>query len=142
MNNWQRLLKKGNEHYYQENWQQAENYYKAAESLLDKAWCQDTENIEILMAWIGTHHNLAALFEKQGAHQTSLSFLVMPYKRLLSLFAEHHASNKIKVAAIEALKITLEPIELFKKKYPICKTCMEKLLSEERPSTTYNTVLH
>ena len=128
MQYWQELLTKGNQYFHQKNWTEAENYYREAESLLDTQWDNDRNNEGILMAWICSTHNLATLYEKQNEHTVALQYLLIAHKRVFNLAQIGQSNEVLRLIAMKSLKITLTPIILFKKKYPICQDCMMALM--------------
>ena len=125
---WQNLLTKGNEHYHDKNWYDAEIYYREAEDILNRAWMYDRENDSLLMAWVCSAHNLAALYEVQNEHVVAMQYLLLAHNRILNLTKIEEPNNDIKFLAMKILKITLAPIITFKTKYPICEDCMEALM--------------
>jgi len=139
---WQRLLTHGNECYEQQNWLQAEYYYKEAESQLDYLWSCDVTNVNLLMAWIASLHNLATLFEQQGNNQAGLHHLLIPHQRMLNLTQSEEASEDIKAIAINALKFTFTPILMYTKRHPICKNCEQTIKDFEKNLSGYEAVVH
>ncbi|NQZ20737.1 MAG: hypothetical protein HRT53_01675 [Colwellia sp.] len=127
MRQWQRLLSDGNECFDNEKWLQAEYFYKEAVSYLDILWAADISNIELLMAWIGSCHNLAVLYEKQGNPQISLEYLLIPHNRMLALSKSGEHCDDMQLIALKALKLTFIPVLLFSQKYSICKDCHQAL---------------
>ena len=127
MRQWQRLLSDGNECFDNEKWLQAEYFYKEAASYLDILWAADISNIELLMAWIGSCHNLAVLYEKQGNPQVSLEYLLIPHRRMLTLSKSGEHCEDMQLIALKALNLTFMPVLLFSKKYSICKDCQQAL---------------
>jgi hypothetical protein len=128
MQHWQHLLIKGNDFYHKKHWIEAEEHYREAEEVLNTSWNLDRNDEGLLMAWICATHNLAALYERQNEHAVSLQYLLLAHKRVLKLAQIGQPDNVLKLIAIKALKITLTPIILFKKKHPICEDCMTALM--------------
>ncbi len=124
---WQRLLNDGNNCFDDKNWLQAEYFYKEAASYLDLLWSADSQNVELLTAWVSASHNLAALYELQGNSQISLHYLLIPHHRMLALSQSTEHSDDMRLIAMKALKITLVPIFLFSQKYSVCKDCQKAL---------------
>lgn len=139
---WQRLLTYGNECYKKQNWLQAEYYYKEAESHLDYLWSADTKNVNLLMAWISSLHNLATLFEQQGNNQASLQHLLIPHHRMLNLSKSIEAPEDVKVIAISALKLTFTPILMYTKRHPICKECKQTIKAFEDRLNSNQAIVH
>ncbi len=127
MRQWQRLLSDGNECFDNEKWRQAEYFYKEAASYLDILWAADISNVELLMAWIGSCHNLAVLHEKQGNPRVSLEYLLIPHHRMLTLSKSVEHCEDMQLIALKALKLTFMPVLLFSKKYSVCKDCQQTL---------------
>lgn len=130
MQKWKILLIHGNSFFEQKNWLEAESYYEKAEQLLDKAWQSDTSDMNVLMAWICATHNLAEVNEIKGQHIVSLQYLIRSHKRALKLAKAEYLTSKLKNLALKALKITLDPILSFRKKHPICPTCINTMMGE------------
>ncbi|WP_426358167.1 hypothetical protein ACPUVO_17265 [Pseudocolwellia sp. HL-MZ19] len=122
---WQRLLTFGNQCYHNQNWQQAEYYYKEAESHLEYLWSLDETNSNLLMAWITALHNLAYLCESVGDGHAGLQYLLIPHYRLLSLTKELGTSEDLKLIAINALSLTYTPIVAYTQRNPICEDCQQ-----------------
>ncbi|MDO7086650.1 hypothetical protein WNY51_07530 [Pseudocolwellia sp. AS88] len=122
---WQRLLTFGNQCYNNQDWQQAEYYYKEAESHLEFLWSLDETNSNLLMAWITALHNLAYLCESTGDSQLGLQYLLIPHYKLLSLTKDLGTSEDLKVIAINALSLTFTPIMAYTKRNPICEECQK-----------------
>ncbi|MBA6265049.1 MAG: hypothetical protein V7780_07505 [Colwellia sp.] len=127
MRQWQRLLSDGNEFFDNKKWVQAEYCYKEAASYLDNLWAVDAMNIELLMAWIGTCHNLAVLYETRGNPQVSLEYLLIPHHRMLALSQNSQQCDDMQLIALKALQLTFMPVLLFSRKYSICKECQKGL---------------
>jgi len=139
---WQRLLNFGNECYKEENWLQAEYYYKEAEYHLDYLWSSDTSNSHLLMAWITSLHNLASLSETKGDRHLGLQYLLIPHNRMLNLTKNENAPEDIKLIAINALKLTFTPILSFTKRNPICEGCAEAVNQFKENLESYKRVEH
>ncbi len=139
---WQRLLTHGNECYEQQNWLQAEYYYKEAEYQLDYLWSSDTSNVNLLMAWISSLHNLATLYEQQGNSQAGLQHLLIPHNRMLSLSQSSEAPESVIAIAINALKLTFPPILMYTKRHPICEDCQQSIKEFEMNLQSNQEVVH
>lgn len=124
---WQSLLNEGNECFHDRRWLQAELYYKEAYDVLAmkshrQPYCSDT-----LMAWICTCHNLSSLFEAQGDIDMALRYLLAPHERLKNTAESKGDDEDLKLIALKALNITLSPLLVFAKKYPMCDSCQKQL---------------
>lgn len=139
---WQRLLNYGNECYKKENWLQAEYYYKEAESELDFLWSADPTNVNLLMAWVASLHNLATLFEQQGDNAVGLQHLLIPHHRLLNISQNDKTSENVKAIVINALKLTFTPILLYTKRHPICESCQEAIDEFELNISSDSEIIH
>lgn len=124
---WQGLLAKGNKNYYQQQWQQAEAYYKQAYELLASNHMSEPSCTETLVAWIGTCHNLSALFEAQAHHSAALRFLTLPHEYVQSLVSNKEVQDSVRFNAINSLHITLQPLLMYAKSHPICDDCQQAL---------------
>lgn len=142
MYQWQRLLHDGNECFDQNNWLQAEYYYKEAASYLDLLWSADIKNVELLMAWICVSHNLATLFEVQGDTKISLQYLLIPHQRMVELSQISQPCEDLRDIAFNALKTTFMPILLFTKKYPTCTNCQESLREFQTKIESSQAIIH
>ena len=142
MYQWQDLLRYGKACFDNKDWLQAEYYFKQAESDLDQLWSQNSKNIELLMAWICSSHNLATLFEEQGNIEVSLQYLLLPHQRLLMLSENQQCCEDVQLIAIWALKLTLPPLITFAEKYPMCQECQRKFTSLEQRLAHNQPLLH
>lgn len=141
MTQWQNLLIQGNANYAESNWLQAEYCYRKAESLLNNVWLTDQNNEEILLAWICSAHNLAALYEKRGDNRVSLQYLLLPHQRLLMLCQNEHNNEQLTMTAIRSLSITLNPIILFRQKHNLCQECYKALSDIDEFHKRQNNIL-
>lgn len=126
---WKELLTNGNECYKKQDLIQAEYYYKKAEVHLDYLLLVEPANVNLLMAWISSLHNLATLFEQQGNNAAGLQYLLIPHHRMLNLSQSNEAPENVKAIAINALKLTFTPILMYTKRHPICKNCKQEVES-------------
>ena len=139
---WQRLLNFGNVCYQQKNWLQAEYYFKEAESQLDYLWSLEPTNVNLLMAWICTLHNLSTLFEQQGDKQIGLHYILSAHYRMIQLTQGEKTAEDVKLIAINALKITFPPLLAFSKRNPICEDCEQSIKAFQQQIKLHETVLH
>jgi len=142
MESWQTLIERGNHCFDNQAWTEAENYYYQAESMIEQEWQQDVENVELLLAWVASLHNLSNLFEAQGEAQVALRYLTLPHYRLLTLYRESVLSDESEIMMYRAIKITLLPLLEFSRRYPICNSCLEHLQATKEWLLTPNKTLH
>jgi len=141
MKSWQTLIERGNHSFDAQDWLEAENCYYQAESIIEKEWQQDLENVELLLAWVASLHNLASLFEAQGEAQVALRYLTLPHYRLLTLYRESALNDESEQMMYRAIKVTLFPLLEFSRRYPICSSCLEHLqATKEWLLTPYKTL--
>lgn len=126
---WQSLLKLGNDCFYEQQWDKAEYFYSQAYDLLAIAYRNNPLCSNTLMAWIGTCHNLSALYESTEKLTLALRFLTVPHEYLLEITKSGVENEDIKLIAFKGLTLTLSPILLFAKKHPICDGCLEGFTS-------------
>lgn len=139
---WQLLLQKGNFHFNHENWYEAEECYQQAVECLEQFWLADIENSSLLLAWIGSFHNLAVLYEVQGKAQLAFKYLQIPHQRMMELSHNNDISQDLQLIALRAIKITLNPILAFSKKHKACAGCLESLKQMEAAANAQQPVLH
>ncbi len=125
--NWQDLLKKGNNHFDEQQWTKAELYYKSAFSQLEGMWSRSEQHESLLMAWICTCHNLGTLFESTGEYQRSIGYFVQAYQETRRTSQNQSESQSLRNLAFGALSMTLNPILTFAQKYPTCEHCVVEL---------------
>ena len=142
MYQWQNLLTNGNECFNEQNWLQAEYYYKEAESHLDTLWSANNKDVDLLMAWICAVHNLATLFEVQGNNDVSLQYLLIPHHRMLKLSHNNQSCEDLKLIAMKALKFTFTPLMIFAKKHPMCADCENGLNEFQKRLDAEQSQLH
>jgi len=142
MASWQTLIARGNDSFDQQAWTEAENYYYQAESAIEKEWQQDIDNVELLLAWVASLHNLSTLFEAQGEAQVALRYLTLPHYRLLTLYRESELNDQSELMLYRAIKVTLFPLLEFSRRYPICSSCLEHLQATKEWLLAPNKVLH
>lgn len=126
---WQSLLKRGNQCFHDQQWQQAEFFYSEAYDLLAHQFRETPTSTDILMAWICTCHNLSSLYEQKGKLELSLRFLMVPHEYLKEITDSDIGNHDIKLIAYRGLSVTLTPILEFAKKHPVCDSCTGQLES-------------
>jgi len=131
MGSWQLLLKNGNENFAQKQWPQALNCYQQAVELLDELWSQDHKNINILMAWISSLHNLSTLYEVQNNSPLAMHYLIEAHQRLSELLLSrnhnHNISTELQLVLLRGFNLTLAPILALNQRYPDCVSCQSGL---------------
>lgn len=123
---WQSLLTLGNDCFQENQWSQAEFFYTEAYDLLIHAYRSTPLSAEILMAWICTCHNLSALHEARGDLPLALKFLKIPNEYLSDVTQSTVPCEDAKLIAYKCMSLTMSPILLFSKKYPVCDDCRSK----------------
>lgn len=126
---WQSLLRRGNQCFHDQQWQQAEFFYSEAYDLLAHQYRESPKCTDLLMAWICTCHNLSSLHEQTGNLEISLRFLMVPHEYLKEITDSEVDDDDIKLIAYRGLSVTLAPILEFAKKHPICGNCKGQLES-------------
>jgi len=124
---WQSLLKLGNDSFHDNKWSQAEFFYSEAYDILAHGYRSNPLSADILMAWVCTCHNLSSLYETLGELDLSLKFLKVPYDYLMEVSESNVPEEDVKLIAFKALSLTIAPILMFAKKYPMCDECQSKL---------------
>ncbi len=127
MSQWQQKLHQGNVNFHQCKWRSAEAAYLEAAQMLEHEWFQNLDNPQLMMAWIATMHNLAALYEGQKMPQKASEFLVFPYRRIITLVKSGGLSEEFKIPLLRAIKCTVIPLLEFSRKHRICKCCQHHL---------------
>lgn len=137
---WQSLLKLGNNCFIDNKWGKAEFFYSEAYDILACGYRNNPLSADILMAWICTCHNLASLYEALGDIDLSLKFLKVPYDYLLEISQSNIPDEDVKLIAFKGISLTIAPILMFAKKYPMCDDCkskfgsLKKLIEQEQSS--------
>jgi hypothetical protein len=139
---WQSLLQRGNESFHDQEWSQAELFYSEAYNLLALSYRNHPMCTKTLMAWICACHNLSALYESTNHLELSLKFLTVPHEYLLNIANSENAEEDAKVTAFNGLRLTLSPILMFAKKYPICESCLENFTSLKGLLKQHATAIH
>ncbi|MEI6894698.1 MAG: hypothetical protein V5789_08715 [Colwellia sp.] len=124
---WQSLLKLGNDCFYEKQWSQAEFFYSEAYDILAYGYRNNPLSADILMAWVCTCHNLSSLYETMGNVNLSLKFLKVPHDYLMEIAESKIPDEDVKLIALKGMSLTIPPIMLFAKKYPMCDDCTLKL---------------
>lgn len=124
---WQSLLKLGNECFHNKQWDQAKFFYSEAYDLLFHFYQKEPMSSDLLMAWVCTCHNLSSLYETIGQLDLSLKFLMLPHEYLKGMSESSTLNDDIQLIAFKGMTLTLTPILLFAKKYPLCDGCLSNL---------------
>jgi hypothetical protein len=124
---WQSLLKLGNDCFYDKQWSQAEFFYSEAYDMLAYGYRNNPLSADTLMAWVCVCHNLSSLYESIGSLDLSLQFLKVPYDYLKEVSESEIPNEDVKLIAFNGLSLTIPPLMVFAKKYPMCNECKEKL---------------
>jgi len=139
---WQSLLKQGNDCFHSHEIGQAEYFYSEAYNLLVSSYRNNPMCVETLMAWTCSCHNLSALHESKGDISLALRFLMVPHDYLLEITNSEIYSEEVKSIALQGLSITLSPILMFNKKHPICESCIESFGSLKGVLEQKKSVIH
>lgn len=119
MEEWQYLIRQGNQEYDQQKWHEALGYYHHAITLLEQSVAiESPKSQQIIQGWICAYHNVSTTYEQQGFIERSRDTLITPFRIMLALTDHPQASSKMKLIATHALKITLPPLLEFANKHP------------------------
>lgn len=139
---WQTLLVKGNNSFNQLDMLLAEEYYHQAIECIEHEWHANSENCNLLMAWVSAFHNLAVLYEEQGQPKMAFRYLQIPHQRMTELAQQSDYGDDLKCVALRSLKITLTPLIAFSKKHPACDVCLSSLKEMEIAINASQPVMH
>jgi hypothetical protein len=139
---WQVLLQKANYSFNHDLWSQAEEYYHQAIECLEQRWQEDEENIELLLAWVSTFHNLAVLYEEQDKPKIAFRYLQIPHQRMTEISQHESYSEEFQFLALRFLKTTLMPLLAFSQKHPACDGCLASLKEIEASVNASQPILH
>ena len=114
---WQDLLGRGNDYFGQGNWLRAQSFYKLAFDLLSEDMQLSPDSSRILMAWMGTCHNLAAVHECLQEFDQALNYLQIPYQRCRHLIDNHHNECELLIG-LKSLNLSWSALLLFAKNHP------------------------
>jgi len=119
MESWQKLMKAGNEHYNQKQWNKAISLYNQSITLIEEQSYFQNDNLQQgIQAWICGYHNLASTYEQLGLVELSRDALVTPFNKMLSLNHSSPTSSDMQLVSCRALQMTLYPLLEFAKKHP------------------------
>jgi len=124
---WQTLLINANACFNQQNFEKAEENYHQAIECIEQYWQENSNDFELLMAWVSAFHNLAVLYETQEQPKLAFRYLQIPHQRMTELSQQSQYGDSLNFFALRALKITLTPMLAFSKKYPACDGCLSSL---------------
>lgn len=139
---WQSLLTLGNNHFHNEQWDQAKFFYSEAYDLLFHFYQKEPLSSDLLMAWVCTCHNLSSLYETVGKLDLSLKFLMLPHDYLKNISESATSNDDMKLIAFKGMTLTLTPILLFAKKHPICDSCLSNFIQLKQRIDTDTSALH
>lgn len=140
MEGWQQLMSQGNQHYAQQKWHDALDYYNQAITLLENVVAMEVSDIQqALQAWICGYHNVAITYEQQGLIERSRDTLLIPFRSMLTLSNNTHISLEMQLMAKHAVNITLPPLFVFANKHPNELQFINHIIEQ---LTTYNRVGH
>ncbi|MGV2871995.1 hypothetical protein [Colwellia sp. E150_009] len=139
---WQVLLKLGNDCFHDKAWNEAEFFYSEAYDLLAFSYRNNPMCADTLMAWVCSCHNLSTLYEHQGNIRLALRFLMVPHEYLLEITNSKIDDEDVKLIAFKGLSFTLKPILAFNKKHPICDDCIERFTSLKLLLEQQKNVIH
>jgi hypothetical protein len=123
---WQSLLKLGNDCFYDNHLHQAVSFYSKAYDMLALGYKNSPHSADILMAWVCACHNLSSVYEALGDLDLSLKFLKVPYDYLMDISVSNITDEEVKLIAFQGISLTITPILMFAKKYPMCDECQGK----------------
>ena len=119
MEQWQQLMRQGNQQYDLKKWHEALGYYHHAIALLEQSVAiESPESQKIIQGWICGYHNVATTYEQQGFIERSRDTLITPFRIMLALSYHPQSTSTMKLIADHALTITLPPLLEFANKHP------------------------
>ncbi len=139
---WQSLLRLGNNCFHEQQWDQAQFFYSEAYDLLFHFYQKEPMSSDLLMAWVCTCHNLSSLYERVGQLDLSLTFLMLPHEYLKGMTESSILDDDVQLIALKGMSLTLSPIILFTKKYPLCEGCSLKLKSLQHLMKANFSIVH
>jgi hypothetical protein len=139
---WKALIQKANDSFNHDLWPQAEEYYHQAIECIEQKWQGDAENLELLLAWVSTFHNLAMLYEQQDKPKIAFRYLQIPHQHITELSQHQGYSEEFQFMALRSLKTTLVPLLAFSKKHPACESCRASLRKIEASVNATQPTLH
>ena len=141
-NQWQSLLKRGNDCFHEQQWSQAEFFYSEAYNSLGIAYRNNPLCSQTLIAWICACHNLSTLYESTEQLALALKFLTVPHEYLLNITQSLIEDEDIKLIAFKGLTLTFSPILMFAKKHPVCDSCLDSLAPPKTVSRQNACAIH
>ncbi|MCP5077620.1 MAG: hypothetical protein GY951_06135 [Psychromonas sp.] len=119
MEEWQQLMRQGNQEYDLQKWHEALGYYHHAIALLEQSVATEShDSQQVIQGWICGYHNVASTYEQQGLIEHSRDTLITPFSIMLALSYHPQTTSNMKLIADHALNITLPPLLEFANKHP------------------------
>ena len=139
---WQSLIRHGNDSFHEQQWTQAEFFYSKAYDSLGVFYRNNPLCSQTLMAWICACHNLSTLYESTDKLPLALKFLTVPHEYLLEITKSKIKDEDIKLIAFKGLSLTLPAILMFAQKHPVCDSCLEGLTAISNIIEQESSVIH
>ncbi|OZI67917.1 DUF2753 family protein [Bordetella genomosp. 1] len=116
---WQRVTVRGNRAHTRGDRHGALSHYRAALSLADGLYGLDSVDPDpALAALVISHHNLADMFEAQGAPDTAAAHLCLAYEALIHAIEDEGLAHPWRDAAWRHARIALEQLQRFLQRHP------------------------
>ncbi|NQY36010.1 MAG: hypothetical protein HRT37_13770 [Alteromonadaceae bacterium] len=130
MTTWQEIVVKGNSSVEKHKWQSAEQHYKEAIHILEGLLSNNPKCVESIQGWICSYHNLSILFQQTGKIEQAQKCLLIPHHSMMYMAKKEKTDEDQHLIAMGAIKLTINPLLEFAKKYPTCESCFNKLKSQ------------
>ncbi|WP_076409241.1 hypothetical protein [Shewanella sp. UCD-KL12] len=113
METWRHLMAKANQAFKCGDWLAAEQQYLIAMTRINVLYTEDTNNEQVLMAWLATSHNLSELYGKLGRSDAQLSHIMVPYHQLKNRLITQSDNEAIYAAILHGLTLSCKELYLY-----------------------------
>ncbi len=120
----------------------SEFFHRVAIYHLEKKLTADPKCVASLCDWIASYHELALLYQHQGALEKAQKCLLIPHQSMLNMLHNNQGDEELKLIASRAIALTLPPLMEFAEIHPPCDSCMQMLRAQlswlENKTETYH----
>ncbi len=117
METWHYLIRKANQAFKCGDWLEAEQRYLTAIARINALYTEDSNNEQILMAWLASYHNLSELYGKLGKTDAQLSHIMQPYHQLKNRLITQSDDESIYAAILHGLTLSCKELYLYQQSH-------------------------
>lgn len=112
MESWFKYTKTANLLFQEQEWKLAECWYRRALARACALYQFSPNEDKVVMAWIASFHNLAALFHQQGETEAQRRHLLSPYENLFGRLTQEQGVGDLGLL-LKGMDLCIREIQLY-----------------------------